>query len=82
MENKYYKDCLDSMYGLRRFGIKLGLSTIKNILSALGNPQNNYSCIHVAGTNGKGSVASALAAILQEAGYKTGLFTSSPCYFQ
>lgn len=76
MENKDYKDCLDSMYGLRRFGIKLGLSTIKNILSALGNPQNNYSCIHVAGTNGKGSVASALAAILQEAGYKTGLFTS------
>jgi len=64
------------MYGLRRFGIKLGLSTIKNILSALGNPQNNYSCIHVAGTNGKGSVASAIAVILQEAGYKTGLFTS------
>ncbi|MFH1975896.1 MAG: folylpolyglutamate synthase/dihydrofolate synthase family protein [Pseudomonadota bacterium] len=76
MENKDYKDCLDSMYGLRRFGIKLGLSTIKIVLSALGNPQNNYSCIHVAGTNGKGSVASALAAILQEAGYKTGLFTS------
>jgi dihydrofolate synthase/folylpolyglutamate synthase len=76
MGNKNYNDCLDSMYGLRRFGIKLGLSTIKNILSALGNPQNNYSCIHVAGTNGKGSVASALAAILQEAGYKTGLFTS------
>jgi len=76
MENKDYKACLDSMYGLRRFGIKLGLSTIKNILSALGNPQNNYSCIHVAGTNGKGSVASALAAILHEAGYKTGLFTS------
>ncbi|RPH51866.1 MAG: bifunctional folylpolyglutamate synthase/dihydrofolate synthase [Desulfobacteraceae bacterium] len=76
MGNKAYKDCLDSMYGLRRFGIKLGLSTIRNILSALGNPQNEYSCIHVAGTNGKGSVASALASILQEAGYKTGLFTS------
>jgi dihydrofolate synthase/folylpolyglutamate synthase len=64
------------MYGLRRFGIKLGLSTIKKILSGLGNPQDRYSCIHVAGTNGKGSVASALASILQEAGYKTGLFTS------
>jgi len=76
MENKDYKDCLDSMYGLRRFGIKLGLSTINKILSALGNPQNNYSCIHVAGTNGKGSVASALASILQKAGYKVGLFTS------
>jgi dihydrofolate synthase / folylpolyglutamate synthase len=76
MGNAAYKNCLNSMYGLKRFGIKLGLSTIKNILSSLGNPQNNYSCIHVAGTNGKGSVASALASILQEAGYKTGLFTS------
>ncbi|MFO7667464.1 MAG: folylpolyglutamate synthase/dihydrofolate synthase family protein [Desulfobacterales bacterium] len=76
MGDKAYKDCLKSMYSLRRFGIKLGLSTIKNILSALGNPQNNYSCIHVAGTNGKGSVASALASILHTAGYKVGLFTS------
>ncbi|MBU0545042.1 MAG: bifunctional folylpolyglutamate synthase/dihydrofolate synthase [Proteobacteria bacterium] len=76
MGDKAYKDCLNSMYSLRRFGIKLGLTTIKNILSALGDPQNNYSCIHVAGTNGKGSVASALACILQKAGYKVGLFTS------
>lgn len=76
MGSKAYKDCLNSMYGLRRFGIKLGLSTIKNILSALGNPQDDYYCIHVAGTNGKGSVASALAAILQKAGLKVGLFTS------
>jgi len=76
MRDKAYRDCLNSMYSLRRFGIKLGLATIKDILSALGNPQNNYSCIHVAGTNGKGSVASALASILQKAGYKVGLFTS------
>lgn len=76
MGDKAYKDCLTSMYSLRRFGIKLGLTTIKNILSALGNPQNNYSCIHVAGTNGKGSVASALACILNKSGYKVGLFTS------
>jgi dihydrofolate synthase/folylpolyglutamate synthase len=64
------------MYGLRRFGIKMGLSTIKTILSGLGNPQNTYACIHVAGTNGKGSVASSLASILKQAGYKTGLYTS------
>jgi len=64
------------MYGLRRFGIKLGLSTIKKVLSGLGNPQNRYACIHVAGTNGKGSVASSLATILKQAGYKTGLYTS------
>lgn len=76
MGNKALNDCLNSMYGLRRFGIKLGLATIRSILCALGNPQNNYSCIHVAGTNGKGSVASSLSAILQKAGFKVGLFTS------
>lgn len=64
------------MYSLKRFGIKLGLSTIKEILKGLGNPQNNFSCIHVAGTNGKGSIASALASILNASGYKTGLYTS------
>jgi len=76
MGSKAYNDCLSSMYGLRRFGIKLGLATIRNILAALGNPQNNYLCIHIAGTNGKGSVASSLSAILQKAGFKVGLFTS------
>jgi dihydrofolate synthase/folylpolyglutamate synthase len=64
------------MYGLRRFGIKLGLATTRKILKGLGNPQDTYACVHVAGTNGKGSVASALAFILHLAGYKTGLFTS------
>jgi dihydrofolate synthase/folylpolyglutamate synthase len=64
------------MYGLRRFGIKLGLSTIQKILKGLGNPQRKYACIHVAGTNGKGSVASSLASILYRSGYKTGLYTS------
>ena len=64
------------MYGLRRFGIKLGLTTIRKILKELGNPQQGYACIHVAGTNGKGSVASSLASILCQSGYKTGLYTS------
>jgi len=71
-----YHGCLKDMYGLHRFGIKLGLSTIRQILSGLGNPQNAYACVHVAGTNGKGSVASSLASILNQAGYKTGLYTS------
>ena len=71
-----YEGCLKSMYGLRRFGIILGLETIKEILSALGNPQNNFYSIHVAGTNGKGSVAAALSSILQESGYRVGLYTS------
>jgi len=71
-----YENCLKIMYGFRRFGIKLGLSTIKKILAGLGNPQDTFACIHVAGTNGKGSVASSLASILHRNGYKTGLYTS------
>ena len=64
------------MFGLRRFGIKLGLATIRGILSGLGEPQHRFRCIHIAGTNGKGSVASALAAILRGSGYRVGLYTS------
>jgi len=64
------------MYSLRRFGIKFGLFNIASILKGLDNPQNGFSCIHVAGTNGKGSIASALSSILQLSGYKVGLYTS------
>lgn len=71
-----YENCLKTLYGFQRFGIKLGLSTIKRILAGLGNPQDTFACIHVAGTNGKGSVASTLASILYRSGYKTGLYTS------
>jgi dihydrofolate synthase/folylpolyglutamate synthase len=71
-----YEDCLRTMYGLRRFGIKLGLDIITQILDGLGNPQNAFRTIHVAGTNGKGSVASMLTAILQAAGFSVGLYTS------
>jgi dihydrofolate synthase/folylpolyglutamate synthase len=71
-----YKSTLDEMFGLQRFGIKLGLATIRNILKILGNPQNQYNCIHIAGTNGKGSIASGLSAILQAGGFRVGLYTS------
>jgi len=71
-----YEQCLEKMYGLHRFGIILGLSTIRDILDGLGNPQDTFRCIHVAGTNGKGSVASALANILHLSGYRVGLYTS------
>jgi dihydrofolate synthase/folylpolyglutamate synthase len=76
VSDKTYDGCLKTMYGLRRFGIKLGLSTIRKILSGLGNPQKAFRCIHIAGTNGKGSVASSLSSILYQSGYKTGLYTS------
>lgn len=55
---------------------KPGLEHIAQFLDRLGNPHHQYTVIHVAGTNGKGSTAHTLAAILQSAGYRTGLFTS------
>jgi dihydrofolate synthase/folylpolyglutamate synthase len=58
------------------FGMKLGLENITAFLDAVGAPQTKYRTIHIAGTNGKGSVAAMLDAILRTAGYKTGLFTS------
>ncbi len=55
---------------------KNDLSNSLELCRRLGNPERKFKSVHVAGTNGKGSVASALAAIFAEAGYKTGLFTS------
>lgn len=55
---------------------KPGLERVAEFCRKIGNPQRNYFVIHVAGTNGKGSVSHMLAAILQQAGYQTGLFTS------
>lgn len=56
--------------------LKPGLDNIRAMTQLLGNPQNRYPTLHVAGTNGKGSTSHCLAAILQVAGYKTGLHTS------
>jgi dihydrofolate synthase/folylpolyglutamate synthase len=57
-------------------GSRLGLSRVKQLLHLAGDPQNTMRFIHIAGTNGKGSTAAMLASVLQEAGYKTGLYTS------
>jgi dihydrofolate synthase / folylpolyglutamate synthase len=56
--------------------LKYDLSNTYKLLESVGNPHQNIKCIHIAGTNGKGSSAHAIAAILTESGYKTGLFTS------
>lgn len=64
------------LFALQRFGIKLGLETVRALLSAWGNPQRRFPALHVAGTNGKGSVAAMLASILQAAGVRVGLYTS------
>ena len=55
---------------------KVGLDNIIALLGHLGNPHHNFKSVHVAGTNGKGSTSHMLASIFQEAGYKTGLYTS------
>lgn len=76
MEKTAYRQCLDKIYKLGRFGIKLELDTIENILARLDSPQERYRVVHVAGTNGKGSTATYIASILRQAGFKTGLYTS------
>jgi dihydrofolate synthase/folylpolyglutamate synthase len=69
-------ECRDYLGRLQHFGIKLGLENIAALCLALGNPQNRFLSVHVAGTNGKGSVSAMLAAILRVHGHKTGLYTS------
>ncbi len=61
---------------LQQFGVHLGLDRIQKLLSNLGNPHHQVRVIHVAGTNGKGSVCAYLSAVLTEAGYRTGRYTS------
>lgn len=60
----------------QRFGIHLGLERIQRLLADLGNPHHRVPIIHVAGTNGKGSVCAYLSAVLTEAGYRVGRYTS------
>ena len=71
-----FQQTLDYLYGLQRFGIKLGLENIRTLLERLGNPQEAFSCLHVAGTNGKGSVSAFLSETFRHAGVCTGLYTS------
>ncbi|HPN39346.1 MAG TPA: folylpolyglutamate synthase/dihydrofolate synthase family protein [Melioribacteraceae bacterium] len=67
---------LSKIYSLHQFDIKLGLEKITNLLDYLGNPQNSFKSIHIAGSNGKGSTASYISSLLIESGYKVGLYTS------
>lgn len=64
------------LFSLQKFGVKLGLQNIEKFLIELNNPQEKLKFFHVAGSNGKGSVASYIASILMEDGYKVGLYTS------
>ncbi len=72
-----YRDAIDFLFPLHRFGIKPGLERVSELLQAAGDPQKKLGrVVHIAGTNGKGTVACALAAIFHAAGYRTGLYTS------
>ncbi len=73
---KYLYDRLPVFHQIGGSAYKPGLDNSFRLMDALGNPHRNYPCIHIAGTNGKGSVSHFLSAILQKAGYKTGLYTS------
>lgn len=70
------ENSLKKLFSLHTFGIKLGLDNTIGFLNHLGNPQQALKTIHIAGSNGKGSTSSFIASILQEYGYKIGLYTS------
>ena len=71
-----YKETLEFIHSLGMFSHTAGLERINKLLSTLDNPQDKFPAIHIAGTNGKGSVSVMVAAALQKEGYKVGLFTS------
>ena len=71
-----YTEALEKLTSSGMFYINLSLDRIKSVLEKFGNPQRSLNCIHVAGTNGKGSTCSMLDSILRSAGYKVGLYTS------
>jgi dihydrofolate synthase/folylpolyglutamate synthase len=70
------KDILSYLYALRNRGSSFGIERMARLVELMGNPQSNFPIIHVAGTNGKGSVCAMLDAIYRENGYRVGLFTS------
>jgi dihydrofolate synthase/folylpolyglutamate synthase len=71
-----YASVTEYLYALKAGGVKFGIDRMRRLAAALGNPERSYPVIHVAGTNGKGSVSAMLDAILHAAGWRTGLYTS------
>lgn len=71
-----YENAVEKIHSLLTFGSRPGLDRMRILLDRLGNPQDRLKFIHIAGTNGKGSVCAMLSSALVAAGYKTGLFIS------
>jgi len=76
MTGMSYKEAIDWLFGIQRFGSKRGLKELRYLLGLIGDPQDRFKSIHVAGTNGKGSTTAIVASILEAEGYKVGMFTS------
>lgn len=71
-----YEEAVSYIESIHTFGSKPGLRRVRALCAHMGNPQDRLRAIHITGTNGKGSTASFIRAVLQEAGYTTGLFMS------
>jgi dihydrofolate synthase/folylpolyglutamate synthase len=71
-----YREALERLFLLRRFGVRPSLDGVTRALEALGNPHTSFGVVHVAGTNGKGSTAAFCASLLGAANCRTGLYTS------
>jgi dihydrofolate synthase / folylpolyglutamate synthase len=71
-----YSSMIEYLYALQKHGIKLGLETMRILLDRVGNPHRSLRVLHIGGTNGKGSTAAMVAAVLQHAGLRVGLYTS------
>jgi dihydrofolate synthase/folylpolyglutamate synthase len=71
-----YAAVTDFLYALKAGGVKFGIDRMRGLAAALGHPERTYPVIHVAGTNGKGSVSAMLESIFRAAGRRTGLYTS------
>ena len=71
-----YQESVSWLYGLQKFGIKFGLSKTTNLLKAFGNPHYGRKYIHIAGTNGKGSVGAMLESVLMKSGLSVGFYSS------
>ena len=71
-----YPAVADYLYSLKSVGVKFGVERMRNLTAALRHPERAYPVVHIAGTNGKGSVSAMLESILRAAGRRTGLYTS------
>ena len=71
-----YQAVVDRLFALKPAGRAFGLDRMRALCAEIGHPERAFPCVHVAGTNGKGSVSAMVEAILHAAGWRTGLYTS------